>query len=185
MKIFHIKRLSPNGLTCAVFLVRQTDVFRTSERQILPLQDQQLTTMLAKRFFERCTTKPSTPRSISCNNWVAPLHHSILFFPSNHFRRSATPMLYAFPSFAAGSSLECKAFRICLSFVPMRMAASLTVTAIRSSNGDLEDTIHLSFLILATNILYRPLAITARRAEQPRLLLSVLSRSPEESSAFY
>ena len=44
-------------------------------------------------------------------------------------------MLYAFPSFAAGSPLACKAFRICLSFVPMRMAASLTVTAMRSSNG--------------------------------------------------
>jgi hypothetical protein len=34
----------------------------------------------------------------------------------------------------------------------MRMAASLTVTAIRSSNGDLEDMVHLSFMILATNI---------------------------------
>ena len=59
-------------------------------------------------------------------------HHSVLFPPSNHFRRSATPMLYAFPSLAAGSSLAYKALRICLSFVPMRMAASLTVTAMRS-----------------------------------------------------
>ena len=50
-------------------------------------------------------------------------------------------MLYAFPSFAAGSSLACKAFRICLSFVPMRMAASLTVTAMRSSNDDLDDMV--------------------------------------------
>jgi hypothetical protein len=50
-------------------------------------------------------------------------------------------MLYAFPSFAAGSSLACKALRICLSFVPTRMAASLTVTAMRSSNGDLDDMV--------------------------------------------
>jgi len=77
------------------------------------------------------------------------VHHSVLFFPSNHFRRSATPMLYALPSLAAGSSLAYKALRICLSLVPMSMAASLTVTAMRSSNGDLEDTIHLSFLILS------------------------------------
>jgi len=75
------------------------------------------------------------------------VHHSVLFFPSNHFRRSATPMLYALPSLAAGSSLAYKALRICLSLVPMRMAASLTVTAIRSSNGDLEDTIHRPFRI--------------------------------------
>jgi hypothetical protein len=120
-------------------MVRKPDVFRTSDRQILPLQDQQLTAMLAKRFFERAQMNLQLPGPFLTTNGRASRHHSVLFFPSNHFRRSATPMLYAFPSFAAGSSLACKAFRICLSFVPMRMAASVTVTAMRSSNGDLDD----------------------------------------------
>ncbi len=119
--------------------IPKSDVFRTSDRQILPLQDQQLTAMLAKRFFERAQLSLQLPGPFPATNGRASRHHSVLFFPSNHFRRSATPMLYAFPSFAAGSSLACKAFRICLSFVPMRMAASLTVTAMRSSNGDLDD----------------------------------------------
>jgi len=77
-----------------------------------------LQAMLAKRFFERAQLSLQLPGPFPATNGRASRHHSVLFFPSNHFRRSATPMLYAFPSLAAGSSLACKAFRICLSFVP-------------------------------------------------------------------
>jgi len=143
--------------SCTSF-VKQMD-FNTLISAIFDLQNQAVTVPQRVGFFERRGGKPFQPHGSP----ILLRHHSVRFFPSNHFRRSVTPMLYAFPSLAAGSSLACKAIRICLSFVPMRMAASLTVTAIRSSNGDLEDTIHLSFLILATNILYRPLAVTSER----------------------
>lgn len=109
-----------------------------SDRQNPPVRINNLQRCCRKGFSNVAQLGLRLPGLFPATNGWASRHHSV-FSPSNHLRRSA--MLYAFPSFAAGSSLACKAFRICLSLVPMRMAASLTVTAMRSSNGDLDDTV--------------------------------------------